>query len=238
MKQFDFNYTDRQWDKFGAFHSFHGGWSSNIVEFETGELMIIGTPEPGRRHVYDKYNIQLVTTTDYECPALYLDKECTEPVKKAWVTHGGQQHLAIDYERNVAVALYEGWGNRKSTVLGAHVNRASAYWAGEQRLPTPLQQIKVQRPDPGYKKEMKTVLDEANAALTAIWRMDTEGKSTWWDAHKLLAKQEWHDSSAEDIVAEVCADRDMLRAVAEKGFEYPRKTQKVDFLYVKSKEEH
>ncbi len=238
MKHFDFNYKDRQWDKFGAFHAFHRAWNSNIVEFETGELMVIGEPNPDNRHMYDKYNIQLVTTTDKDCPQLYFDKECTEPVKKAWVTHKGQQHLAIDYERKVAVALHNRWSNKKSTVLGHHVSRASAYWAGEERLPTPLEKIKVQTPDPEYKKNMKSVLDEVDAAVTAIWRMDTGEKRYWWDKEKLLANPQWHDSSAEDIVAEVCKNRDNLRAVAERGFEYPRKTQKVDFLYVKPQEKH
>jgi hypothetical protein len=52
-----------------------------------------------------------------------------------------------------------------------------------------------------------------------------------------LAKEEWHDSSVEEIVGEIIADPDSMKSVATVGFEYPRVTQEVDFLYVKPRGE-
>ncbi len=224
----------RAWDRFNAFHICNG----HFVEFETGEMMVIGTPNPDERKLYPEYNVQLVTTTDNDCPTLYLDKECTEPVKKAWVTHHGQQHLAIDYEQNVAVALLEGWNRGKSTILGDHVGQASAYWAGQKRLPMPIAQIKVQRPDPRYKKKMASVLTDVRAAIRALWRMkESTVNSDWWYGETYTAKETWYDSSAEDIVAELTQDDKDVFNVSKKGFEYPRATERVDYLYVKPRDE-
>ena len=224
----------RAWDRFKAFHIVN----EQFVEFESGEMMVVGTPNPDYRKFYPEYNVQLVTTTDKDCPKLYFDKECTEPVKKAWVSHHGLQHLAVDYEQCVAIALFEGWNNKSSTILGDHVNQASAYWAGQKRLPVPLMQIKVQTPDPRFKtKKVRRLLGEVRIAVSALWRIQAgEGKS-WWYESKYVAKEEWHDSSVEDIVGEIIADRESMKCVATVGFEYPRVTQEVDFLYVKPRKE-
>ncbi len=224
----------RTWDSYRAFHISNG----HFIEFESGELMVRGIPNPDERKYYPEYDIQLVTTTDTDCPTLYLDKECTQPVKKAWVSHHGQQHLAIDYERKVAVALYEGWERRKDkNFLGDHVSSARAYWAGQERLPMPIAKVKVQTPDPEYKKKMAKVLTDVRAAVTAIHRMNPPENVQWWgnDAH--LAGTQWYDSSAEDIVAELSQDEKVMYNIANKGFEYPRKTNEVEFLYVKEREQ-
>lgn len=223
----------REWDRFKVFHITNG----HFIEFETGEMMVTGTPNPDRRKFYPEYNVQLVTTTDTDCPTLYLDKECTQPVKKAWVTQHGHQQLAIDYEQSIAVALYEGWSNKKSTTLGDHVMQASAYWAGQERLPIPLTQIKVQTPDPEYKKKMGRVLSEVRAAVSALWRMrGKDDKYMWPETH--MASKEWLDSSVEGIVGELTEEDRVMYNIATKGFEYPRKTQEFNYLYVKPREEN
>ena len=114
MKTFEFNNDDKHWDRFRAFHA----WNGSLVEFETGEVMVIGHPDPDHRYMYDRFNIQLTTTTDSECPHLYFDSECTKPVKKAWLTWKGQQMLAIDHEQKVATALGGGWRKKCDCVLG------------------------------------------------------------------------------------------------------------------------
>ena len=222
----------RRWDEFNAFHMGNG----MFVEFESGELMVRGASNPDYRKYYPEYDIQLVTTTDSDCPTLYLDKECTQPVKKAWVSHHGQQQLAIDYERKVAVAVFEGWRTGNNTVLGDHVERASAYWAGQKRLPVPLAKIKVQTPDPEYKKKMAKVLTDVRAAVSAIHRMSDANSDYWWsEVH--LADPKWYDSSVSDIVAELSQDERVMYNIATKGFEYPRKTNEVEFLYVKERKQ-
>lgn len=221
----------RAWDRYKAFHIINGVF----VEFETGELMVHMTPQPDSRKYYPEYNLQVVTTSDADCPPLYLDKECTNPVKKAWVTHNGQQHLVIDYERNVAIPLDTGWSKANSVSLGDHVRTAQAYWAGQERMPIALEKISVQTPDPEYKKQMGTVLSEVRAAVAALQRMgDTDDNLHYWE-DRYVAKREWLDSSAGDIIAEVCGDPQMVFNIATKGFEYPRKNNEVEFLYVKGR---
>jgi hypothetical protein len=218
---------NKRWDRYKAFHM----TNVNFVEFETGELMVVGTPDPDARKYYPEYDIQLVTTADAECPKLFLDKELTQPVKKAWVTHKGQQQLAVDYDRGVAVALYDGWVGTKHTVLGEHVERARVYWAGQSRLPVPLAKIKVQTPDPEYKKKMASVLSEVRAAVSAIYRINhVEDEYSWGEPH--LADRKWYDSSASDVIAEMTKDEQVMFNIADKGFEYPRKLNEVEFLYV------
>ena len=234
MKKFKFAHEDKQWDRFSSFHAFN----RNFVEFETGELMVIGAPDPHNRRFYDKYNVQLVTTTDKDCPQLYFDKECTDKVKRAWVSHKGQQHLAIDYEQCVATTYDIGYTNIRSKVLGEHVRQASVYWAGADRQPYVLCPIKVQTPNPTFKKKVHGVLKEVQIAVSALWRMKTkDGRKDWWYDNKHMANEKWYDSSVEDIVGEIIADDDAFRSVANNGFEYPRVTQEVDLLYVKPRKE-
>jgi|FLOH01.1.fsa_nt_gi hypothetical protein len=233
FKEDEGNYRTRRksWDRFNAFHVVNGVF----VEFESGELMITDTPNPDNRNFYPEYNVQLVTTSDADCPTLYLDKECTLPAKKAWLNHKGQQHLAIDYEQKVAFALSELWTTPVNVALGNHVSNARAYWSGQKRLPVPIEKIKVQTPDPAYKKKMLSVLTEVRVAVTAIHRMSPPDKRLGWWVASYLAKQTWHDSSAGDIIAELSDDPQAMYNVATNGFEYPRSTNAVDFLYVKER---
>ena len=161
--------------------------------------------------MYNKYGIQLVATTDSKCPQLYLDKECTEYCKKAWITHHGMQELAIDWEQKVAVLLsgrYDVGIPREDTLspyLGSHCHSALAYWSGSERLPIPLGQIKVQTPNPEYKKVLSPIiLNEVLPAITAIYKMQDD-KPHWGAEGKYIAKEEWlaNDSSVEEIVADV-----------------------------------
>jgi hypothetical protein len=117
------------------------------------------------------------------------------------------------------------------------VHSALAYWSGSKRLPTPLGKIKVQTPNPEYRKILSPILvDEVIPAITAIHKMNTNKGA--WASGKYLAKEQWLDSSAQEIVADICSvdewqkGRD-IKHIAEKGFEYPRATQLVDFLYIK-----
>jgi hypothetical protein len=229
MIKFEFNHHQKSWDRYHAFHATNGPFT----EFETGELMVTYTPKPGARRTYAKYGIQLVTTADKNCPQLYLDKACTQPVPPAWVTQGGQQHLAVDLEQKVATALRTEWGkNKKLQYLGKHVEGACALWTGPNRLPVPLAQITVSTPDRSCKRELKDKLDAARAAITAVARM--QGLPVPWGTDRLAACKEWVDLTVEEIVAKVLAyDKILIRYAAFNGFSYPRNDTKHDFLYIK-----
>ena len=235
MKKFKFDHQAKAWDRYQSFHSTNGG----MVEFDTGEVMVKSYIHVYDRRMYDDYGIQLVATTDKECPQLYLDKECTEPVKKAWITHHGMQELAIDHEQNVAVALTGRQHAAKPIYLGKHVHHATAYWAGAKRLPVALGMIKVQTPNPEYKKQVQSrLINEVVPAIVAIHKM-RQKKSSWTEG-KYLAKETWLDSSSHEIVADICSESEEwqlgrdLKQIYENGFEYPRLTTKVDYLYTKS----
>ena len=240
MNEFKFDHAHKSWDRYKAFHNQDWG----LVEFDTGEVMVKNYVNADDRMMYKKYGIQLVATTDSNCPDLYLDKECTEPCKKAWVTQHGMQELAIDWEQKVAVALGRRHYEEVSSHLGTHVDSATAYWAGAERMPIPLGKIKVQTPNPEYKKVLSAIIvGEVLPAITAIYKMNDKPR---WGAGggKYLAKEEWlaNDSSTQEIVADICGEKDEwqlnrdLTQIATSGFEYPRSTQLVDFLYIKGEE--
>lgn len=234
MKDFKFDHYSKAWDRYKMFHNVDWG----LVEFETGEVMVMNYVRADDRMMYDKYGIQLVSTTDMDCPQLYFDKECTEVVKKAWLTHHGMQELAIDHEQKVAVGFGHRTVGERNSHLGKHVHSALVYWAGAKRLPVALGKIKVQKPDPEYRKVLSPIiLNEVLPAITAMHKMSTS-KNSGYGHGKYKAKVEWLDSSAEKIIANICDTPEWslpsdLKQIATNGFEYPRTTQVVDYLYTK-----
>lgn len=240
MKEVIFQNLSKSWDRYGAFHHIENG----LVHFDTGEVMVKAHMESHHRRMYDKFGIQLVSTTEKECPLLYFDKECTDLVTKAWLTQDGQQELAIDFEQNCAVAFrYFSWyGKRKyeTNILGSHVREASVYWSGAGRLPVPLAKIQVQAPNPEYRKKVLPVLnDEVQPVITAMWRLSDESKGYQYSTNKFRAKETWLDSSGQEIIDDILADlsdynkTEAMRSIAQHGFRLPRATTEVDFLYIK-----
>jgi len=125
----------------------------------------------------------------------------------------------------------------RNSYLGSHVRSASAYWSGAERLPVPLGKITVQPPDLDYKKKVRPVLlAEVIPAITAMYKMSD--KPRWGEGGKYLAKEKWLGLSAQKIVADICSESNKrlllgdLTRIATGGFEYPRTTKLVDFLYV------
>ena len=237
MKEFKFDHSRKSWDRYGAFHNSDWG----IVEFETGEV-IVRSSSVDNRMMYDKYGIQIVASTDTECPPLYIDKECTEPCPKAWLTQGGYTPLAIDYEQKVAFQLQtpmRSGQTRKQGLhiqnhLGSHVRDARGYWAGHGRLPITNGKTRLQKPNPEYKKKVLGILNQVQVAVTAAFRM--KEPKNYWNNGVYPAKLEWQDMTVEDIVAEICNDNGAMRDVAMKGFKLPRQLKEVDFLYIKGEQ--
>lgn len=241
MKHVNFSNVDKSWDRYGAFHRIDGG----LVHFDTGEVMVRANMESYYRQTYKEFGIQLVATTEKECPALYFDKECTDLVTKAWLTQDGQQELAIDLEQKCAVAFrYHNWyrGKREAIpALGSHVEQASAYWSGAERMPVPLAKIRVQAPLPEYRKKVQSVLfDEVQPAITAMWRVSEASKGYGYNTRKYRAKESWLDSSAQEIIDDIFSSEisdynknEAMRSIAQHGFRLPRAMTEVDFLYIK-----
>lgn len=239
MKEFKFDHYDKSWDRYKAFHLFTGA----MVEFDTGEVMVAANFQSHHRQMYERFGVQLVSTTETECPRLYFDKECTEPVTKAWLTQGGQQELAIDHEQKCAVGIrYRQWGTKYKIpdCLGKHVQEAGAYWGGANRMPVPLASIKVMRPNPEYKKKVQPVLiSEVLPAITAMWRLSDASNRQAYSASKFKAKEKWLDSSAQEIIDDILSEEsdyyrgEAIRSIAQSGFSLPRATTEVDFLYIK-----
>ena len=226
-------YAPVKWDRYNAFYTENG----IFAEFQTGEVVITDSlPNPYERHVYSDYNVQVVSTTSSNCPELFLDAECTEPVKKAWVNSEGQQILAIDLDHKVAVNLASTWQNAAATparrMLGGNFARQAAYWANADQPPTPLSYVEISRPDPEFRKKMKPVIDDATAALTAMWRLRGEEYKTWW--YDGAMKLPYNSSlTVENIVEMYGKDERALFSVATSGISMPRKVENVYQLYIK-----
>ncbi len=234
MKTFQFDHAHKSWDRYKAFYNQDWG----LIEFDTGEVIVHNYITPDCRMMYDKYGIQIVATTDSDCPQFYFDKECTEPVKKAWITYHGMQELAVDHEQKVAMGFaYRGRDERNSH-LGRHVHSALVYWAGAERRPIALGNIKIQTPNPEFRKVLSPIIvGKVIPAINAMHKMD-KNKHHGYGRGKYKIKKEWLDSSAEKIIADICDVPEWslpsdLRQIATNGFEYPRSTQRVDFLYIK-----
>jgi hypothetical protein len=230
MEKFEFNQVHKQWDRRKVFHCEDRGFT----EFENGELIIHNTYH-GFRGYRGKYNVALTTTR--ECATqLYLDEKCTQPVKKAWLLHEGQQAMALDYEQGMAVHLSGSYsGSVKSRELPEQYQGAHAFWPRAKQPPIPLSRFTVSKPDRSIKKGLVDKLDDIRAAITAITRITPP---TWgmYTPDKLRADPKWLDMPVNDIVSSLASgtsyNDDWLRyAIVHNGFSYPRADTHHDYLY-------
>ena len=238
MKRFEFNHQRKQWDRFNAFHYIR----HPFVEFETGEVMIEGETKSYDRHYYERYGIELTTTAETQ-RVLYIDKECTEAIPRAQLTQNGQQHMAIDNAEGVAVNI-QGHGYRrspKSSTLASHLVNAAALWTGPYRLPVPITQFMVSKPDRQLRKELAKLLPDVRSAVAAVVRMDQERYKVFApDERRQQAKAHWIGMTVPEIVAELIptgtlgySQKLALNYIANAGFSTPRAVTSHDFLYVK-----
>ena len=231
MKKFEFNQARKQWDRRKVFHYSESGFT----EFENGELIIHDTNTRYRGYK-NKYDVRMTTTRNCGMQ-LYLDEECTQPVKKAWLLQGGQQNMALDYEQGMAVHLSGGYrGSTKSCELPQQYHGAHAFWPRAKQLPIPLTQFTVSKPDRSIKKELIDKLDDIRAAITAAIRINPAKHIYARTDHKYLATPRWLEMSVTGIVTSLTAgtgysdDRDRY-AIAHNGFSYPRADTYHDYLY-------
>jgi len=238
MKKFEFNYAQQRWDRYREFHTGGGYRHSPFIEFANGALIITSVADPYGRKLYDKYGVQLVTTTDSDLPPLYLSRDHEKPIPKAWVQQGGQQHLAVDHEQGVAVAVgYGGYhatmSNEWQVAVPDNLRSAFVYWSGPERLPTAVRTIQVSQPDPKTLAELNKKLAEVRPALHAIERMKNPPIQRWYNTGKVNVKSDWIDMPTGDIVAELSADDHTLKSAVVSGFSAKRIVTEVPYLYVK-----
>jgi hypothetical protein len=242
MKKFEFNPEHQQWDRFKEFHACY----QPFVEFANGQLIITNPPDLYQRKMYERYNIELVSTTAPDVPRLYLNKDDDKPIPKAWVQQGGQQLLAVDYEQGVAVAIgycgyYYGRGHTNpnysegfnNTVPDNLCGQAFVYWAGHGRLPVASKKITVSVAEQELTKKLRDHLKSAMPALHAIYRMKADESQRYWGTAKLELHANWLELTTEELVAELSKDWHTLKCAVKSGFLGLRDQREVDYLYVK-----
>jgi hypothetical protein len=236
VKRYEFTHKAKQWDLYKQFHANSGPFT----EFENGSLIVHSEPNPDRRRMYDRYGIQLVTTSDKECPQLYSHPDAETPLKKAWITQGGQQMLAIDHTNKHVVRLREGWRNAHNMMhLPANIATfARAYWAKPEEKPLPLNHITVSIPDKVIKNSLSKKLEDVTAVITAMYRMQTDAqKRFYYQSEPMQALHAWDHMTVEEIVTDLTSNENaagrIMHNIATHGFTYPRAEQRCDYLFIK-----
>lgn len=236
MKKFEYDAKRQAWDLFNQFHVL----GRVFTEFDNGSLIVHNLPDPHERRVYEQYGIQLVTTTDADCPELFLRPDATTPLKKAWISQGGQQHLAIDLKQKKAIRLRETWANFKnSEVLPYNISKyAKAFWSKPDVDPTPLNEITVSLPDRVVRNSLGKKLKDVQAAITAIYRIQSAAQQRhYWQAAPMQALYAWDNMTVEEIVADITKNENaagqITHNIATCGFTYPRAEQRYEYLYIK-----
>jgi hypothetical protein len=156
------------------------------------------------------------------------------------VSQGGQQFLAVDHERGVAVAIGSNYYQRRDrdtewskTVPDNLRSPAYVYWAGAERLPVAGISISVSRPDPTIMKALLPKLDEVRPALMAIERMKNPPIPSYYQSGKVDVQAGWLDMTTEELVAHLSKDDSTLKSVVTHGFASKRVLNDVPYLYVK-----
>ena len=246
MRRFSFNHDIKKWDTHQCFHASRDGFT----EYETGEL-IIDNPTPANRtgsvSSNNKYGIGITTTRRTFTP-LYLDHDCTQPIKPAWLLQGGQQDMALDFEQLVAVRLRgssSGFGHSycapstKAKHLPKQFYKAQAFWPRAGELPIPLSQFTVSKPDRTLKKRLVDKLDIVRTTVSAAVRMNPPAvKLTPTQQYKYNVKPSWTEMSVSYIVGYLmdgtAYGNHMDRySIIHNGWDYPRNETQHDFLYFK-----
>ena len=174
MKAQPFDQSKMRWDEYRAFHVHR---SRYLVQFDTGEMIFTyNEPDPDFRKHFRDLEIQIVATNDDDCPKLYTDEG--EEVKKAWVTRNGQQHLAVDHERGVAVRLQHQYDQHRNPRLPPRfLNYAAAYWSGPERRPVGAP-ITLSKPR-AFSAEQNAHILQTISACKAWVEMNGIGSDVW-----------------------------------------------------------
>lgn len=217
MKQIDFyegNYKDKvKYDHYKVDYRTYG----HFVQFITGEVMVIGHPDPDYRKYYEQFGVQLVASTDKDMPTVYEDAECTQEVKKTWLNESGMTMFAVDYEQGIAAPLYTQSKNTlepsKETTsrddiknfTGDHIRYPSMYWARPKVPPIAVGSLQVSTPDRKFASEMSDKATELRAACAAYYKIQRVSDENWkglsgLGLKRFEFKQEWRDLDVSEIM--------------------------------------
>lgn len=136
-----YDHQRQRWDFYKAFHRVDG----NFVFFADGSAIYTDPqPDPSARHKRISLNIEIKSTADSDCPALFAPGE-KGPIPKTHLTVGGGQYLMIDHDFDMAVRLMScskyGYGRSPAprpaelAAPGWLTGRFACYWGGPHRKP-------------------------------------------------------------------------------------------------------
>jgi hypothetical protein len=110
-------------------------------------------------------------------------------------------------------------------------------------MPIPLNQFTVSLPDRAIRNSLAKKLNDAHAAIAAIYRIETAGEErlSYYGAEAVQAVLAWDDMSTDEIVSDILGTSQtnphhrnhLVRNIALRGFTFPRAETKHDFLYIK-----
>ena len=194
MKLPEFKLDEMEWD---SWHSFHVDVAWNkFVQFDTGEFVVVNKRwNPDKREVHNDLRIQIVATSDDNCPRLYLpNTPGPMPVAKSHLNHKGHQILLIDFDhkRAVSVDRYLDKDNVTAPIPERFTNsehrcggRISAYYAGPNAVPigTPITR---HFPHPLTSEQRKRI-DDLKSACDVWLKMQPNPEALAKEQHKFKA---------------------------------------------------
>ena len=236
MKQIDF-YAGNHQEKIKYDHyKVHYRTYGHFVQFITGEIMVIGHPDPDYRKYYEQFGVQLVASIDKDMPTVYEDAECTQEVKKTWLNESGMTMFAVDYEQGIAAPLYQQSKDTRSpdkkttsredikNFTGDHIRYPSMYWARPKVPPIATGSLQVSTPDRKFASEMAEKATELRAACAAYYKIQRVSDENWkglsgLGLKKFEFKQEWRDLDVSEIMTALTETPDGLSDWDKRKFE-------------------
>ena len=164
MKLPEFNAKGMRWDQYRKFHTVKWGV---FVQTMDGELLVMGSGDgaPDQRAEYADYNIAIRSTTDRDCPALYLPGS-DKPIVAAALHRKGGQLLLIDYDLKKAFRL--SWSRKPHSQMPEFARGAYAYYPKAGSAPYVHSKIK-QYAVHSRRREYAKWLDALVKVATVTW---------------------------------------------------------------------
>ena len=222
-----FNHEQKSWDKYRAFFTHDS--NSGITMFETGEMMLTTShPHPDRRQTFERYGIQVVATSDSDCPDLFIP-DTMEKVPKAHLNDSGQQYLCVDLRTKRAYRL--GRDCPVSKLKGPeHTHEASMLWVHPRAEPINHRPIGLLSPDSATRRHIdRSVLNEVTIACQATVRMGlADDVNQRIDDRKLIVPPSWIGLGADCILQQM--NDSSKHQVAQNGLGFGRVSSLQEYL--------
>ena len=179
-----FDMGEAYWDEYKQFYIPHASKydarRGPLIQFQTGELFVINrTWEPDERKLYANLNIQVVSTKDDDCPALFRPGD-KKAIPKSHLNCAGQQILLVDWNHHVAVGL-DGDKRKKFRYpkdLGMSQwleNKSFAAWYKGEKYEPIGQQVCIEYDYP-FTKDQQEHLSDLKMACATWYAMNDDAK--------------------------------------------------------------